>query len=62
MKELIVVVGGETITFEGNDLKTIDYVSNNITTDIGLKGKLVIMDGKETIGVFSQYTYWKKVK
>ena len=62
MKELIVVVGGTEITFEGNDLKTIDYVSNNITSDANLRNKLVIMDGKDTVGVFSQYTYWKKVK
>jgi len=57
LKKVVVVVGRETITFEGEELR----VSNNND------GLLVVRNTKKqtadsTLGVFKHWRYWKEVK
>jgi len=56
----VVVECGEPVFFEGEDLKVINR--GNTLSSMEKNNILVIMDGKEELGVFQTWLYWKKIE
>lgn len=61
MKKVVVVSEHEQIFFEGKNLEVINRAVESIA-GMNVPNLLVIMDGKETIGVVNVWLYWKKLE
>ena len=67
MKKVVVVIGEQSVLFEGENLQAINKkmgtpVVTEQRSEYFLLEILVIKDGDEEMGVFQKWDYWKKLE